>query len=80
MSGKKTSKVRSKKEGDLEEQEELPKSKKPIDLEAILEPSSVVDEKIDDVLAPLSEDSEEISDEDSLDEEEINPFGDKWEQ
>ncbi len=80
MAVRKNTKVRSKKEDDLEEQEELPKSKKPVDLEAILEPSSVVDEKIDDVLIPPSDDAEESGDEDLMDEEEINPFGDKWEQ
>ncbi len=66
-----------------EESDEIegPKAKKPIDLEAALEPAIVVDEKSEDEVPVVTDDSEDSSaDEISLDDEELNPFGDKWEQ
>ena len=90
MSRTKTSNLKSSKdkarEDDLEtesDQAEIveTKSKKPIDLESALEPATIVDEKIEEDVSIFNDDSEESSsDELSLDDEEINPFGDKWEQ
>jgi hypothetical protein len=56
-------------------------TKKAIDIEAALEPAAIVDEKVEDDLpiAP-TEDGEEAAEELSLDDDELNPFGDKWEQ
>jgi hypothetical protein len=45
-----------------------------------LEPAPIIEEKEEDIATP-SEDSDEFStDELSLDDDELNPFGDKWEQ
>jgi hypothetical protein len=54
--------------------------KKPVDLD-IVETAIGIDEKIDPE-APLIDDSSEesASDEMGIDEEDVNPVGDKWEQ
>jgi hypothetical protein len=58
-----------------------PKSKKPIDLEAALEPAAIIDEKVEDEVLPVGEETEDgTAEELTLDDEELNPFGDKWEQ
>ncbi len=58
-----------------------PKAKKGVDLEAALEPAAIIDEKTEDEVLPVGEESEDgVADELSLDDEELNPFGDKWEQ
>ncbi len=57
-----------------------PKAKKGVDLESALEPAAIIDEKIDDELPVSLEDEDSASEEISLDDEELNPFGDKWEQ
>lgn len=54
--------------------------KKVIDIESALEPVSIIDEKEADDLPIVTDDTEDSGDEVSLDDEEINPFGDKWEQ
>ena len=57
-----------------------PKAKKIVDLEQALEPANIIVEEESDS-PTTSEDSEESAgDEISLDDDEINPFGDKWEQ
>lgn len=67
-------------EEETETESDGPKSKKPIDIEAVLEPAPIIEEKEEDIATP-SEDSDEFStDELSLDDDELNPFGDKWEQ
>jgi len=53
--------------------------KKIIDVDAVLEPA-LIEEKGDDEVPVVTEDAEEGGDEISLDDEELNPFGDKWEQ
>ena len=59
---------------------EGPKAKKGVDIESALEPAAIIDEKADDDL-PVSVDDEDSSGEElSLDDDELNPFGDKWEQ
>jgi len=65
-----------------EEVEEVigPKAKKGVDLESALEPAVIIDEKVDEDLPVSSEDEESAADEVTLDDEELNPFGDKWEQ
>lgn len=70
-------------EHDDEEQEEAvadaPKIKKVIEVDDH-EPAIVGDEKLDDD-APVPGDDENLSSDDaSLDDEELNPFGDKWEE
>jgi len=69
-------------EGEIETTEiDGPKAKKEIDLEAALEPAVIVEEKIEDDIASTPEDGEdELGEEAVLDDEELNPFGDKWEQ
>jgi hypothetical protein len=65
------------------EEEEIvgTKSKKPVDLESALEPANIIDEKTDDEIPVITDDSEESAGEElSLDDDELNPFGDKWEQ
>lgn len=63
------------------EEVEGPKAKKGVDIEAALEPASIVDEKVEEETLPIIDDAEDpSSDELSLDDEELNPFGDKWEQ
>ncbi len=57
-----------------------PKAKKGVDLESALEPASIIDEKVDEDLPISLDDEESASEEISLDDEELNPFGDKWEQ
>jgi len=58
-----------------------PKTKKPVDLESALEPVGIIDEKTDDEIPAAVDDTEEsTSEEITLDDEELNPFGDKWEQ
>lgn len=58
-----------------------PKEKKTVDLESALEPAVIVDEKVDDEISVIGDDPEESgTDELSLDDDELNPFGDKWEQ
>lgn len=64
---------------DVPETEET-KSKKPVDLEAALEPASVIEDKIEEDPLVATEDSEEDEDGLSLDDDELNPFQDKWEQ
>jgi hypothetical protein len=58
------------------------KNKKPIELELPEEPVAVViDDKTEEETAVLGEEAEELAAEDlGLDDEELNPFGDKWEQ
>lgn len=57
------------------------KAKKTIDIEAALEPAAIIDEKIEDEIPPVIEESEDAQAEEiSLDDDELNPFGDKWEQ
>jgi hypothetical protein len=65
-----------------EEVEEVigPKAKKGVDLESALEPAVIIDEKVDEDLPVVAEDEESAVDEVTLDDEELNPFGDKWEQ
>lgn len=60
---------------------EEPKPKKTVDLEAALEPASI-EEKVEEgeELSLIGDDPEEGSEELSFDDEELNPFGDKWEQ
>lgn len=91
MTQKKKSAVKNK-EKDIEtekssiDEEEMdepvgPKAKKSVDLESALEPAIIVDEKPEDEAPILSDDSDDsVSDEISLDDDELNPFGDKWEQ
>jgi hypothetical protein len=64
---------------DIPETEET-KSKKPVDLEAALEPASVIEEKIEEDPLVATEDPEEDEEGLSLDDDELNPFQDKWEQ
>ena len=64
---------------DVPETEET-KSKKPLDLEAALEPASVIEDKIEEDPLVATEDSEEDEDGLSLDDDELKPFQDKWEQ
>lgn len=68
-------------EEETETEVDGPKSKKAIDIEAVLEPAPIVEEKVDDeIVSPLEDADELSSDELSLDDDELNPFGDKWEQ
>jgi hypothetical protein len=70
-------------ESETTEEEEIvgPKAKKSVDIESALEPATIIDEKSDDDLPVVTEDGEDsLGDELSLDDEELNPFGDKWEQ
>ena len=54
--------------------------KKVIDIESALEPAALIDDKeVEDLPIP-TDDSEDGGDEVSLDDEELNPFGDQWEQ
>jgi hypothetical protein len=65
------------------EEEEVvgPKAKKSVDLESALEPANIIDDKADEEIPVITDDSEESSNEElSLDDDELNPFGDKWEQ
>lgn len=64
---------------DIPETEET-KSKKPVDLEAALEPASVIEDKIEEDPLVATEDPEEDEEGLSLDDDELNPFQDKWEQ
>lgn len=64
---------------DIPETEET-KSKKPVDLEAALEPASVIEDKIEEDPLVDTEDPEEDEEGLSLDDDELNPFQDKWEQ
>jgi hypothetical protein len=57
-----------------------PKAKKGVDLESALEPAVIIDEKSDEDVPVVTDDDESSTDELSLDDEELNPFGDKWEQ
>lgn len=76
----KSAEVESETENDVAEIGD-PKTKKVIDIEAALEPAAIVDEKIEDEIPPIAEDLEDASSEEiSLDDDELNPFGDKWEQ
>lgn len=68
------------KDTDEIEEVEGPKAKKSVDLESALEPAVIIDEKTDDDLPLMSDDEDSSSDELSLDDDELNPFGDKWEQ
>ena len=68
---------------DEEEVDEVvdPKAKKAVDLESALEPVSIIDEKVEDETPVLTDESDEsVGEEISLDDDELNPFGDKWEQ
>ena len=57
------------------------KIKKPTDLELPEEAPVIFENKDDDEVPLDSEEAEEIAaDEPALDDEELNPFGDKWEQ
>jgi len=53
--------------------------KKIIDVDAALEPA-LIEDKEDEDLPVTPEDTDDPADELSLDDEELNPFGDKWEQ
>lgn len=68
--------------GENEEEEIVgPKTKKSVDLESALEPANIVDDKTEDEIPVITDDSEESTSEElSLDDDELNPFGDKWEQ
>ena len=59
---------------------EGPKAKKSVDLESALEPAVIIDEKSDEDVPVVTDDEDASGDELSLDDEELNPFGDKWEQ
>ncbi len=66
-----------------ENEEEIvgPKAKKSVDLESALEPANIIDDKTDDEIPVITDDGEESTSEElSLDDDELNPFGDKWEQ
>ncbi len=57
------------------------KSKKPLEIVDELEPVAVVEEKLEeDPLIAATEEDELGSEEISLDTEELNPFGDRWEE
>ncbi len=58
----------------------LSKNKKPLEIDIPDEIITPIEEKTDEELA-VTEDGEDASgDELSLDDDELNPFGDKWEQ
>lgn len=59
---------------------EGPKAKKGVDIESALEPAAIIDEKTDDDLPVSVDDEDSTGEELSLDDDELNPFGDKWEQ
>ncbi len=70
-------------ENEINVEEEIvgPKAKKSVDIESALEPAAIIDEKSDDEIPAVTEDGEDaLGDELSLDDDELNPFGDKWEQ
>ena len=54
--------------------------KKTSDLESILEPALILEEKTEEDPLAVVEETDESNEEVSLDDEELNPFGDKWEQ
>jgi hypothetical protein len=58
---------------------QIQSDKKVIDPDLILD-TAPLDEKIDDEIVAPTEETDESGDELSLDDEELNPFGDKWEQ
>lgn len=63
-----------------EELETAPvKPGKPVDLDMIEAPL-VAEDKVELESLPGEEDEESLTEELGLDEEELNPFGDKWEQ
>lgn len=72
-------KVAAKKTEEVEEIVPPSKMKKEVDLDGV-EP--VASDKDDDTesLPLLSEEGDELGDDAELDTEEINPFGDKWEE
>ena len=89
VKGKEEEPKETENEAELEDEEESededivpagPKAKKsPIDIECVLEPAPIIDEKEDDV--PVAGDDDELNTEDlTLDDDDLNPFGDKWEQ
>lgn len=64
-------------EGEIEA---FPKIKKVLEVE---EPETVlgIDEKVDEDGSPLGDSEDELASEDAtIDDEEVNPFGDKWEE
>ena len=80
MSGKKTI-LKSKKRSD---EDDIPapvaiKSAPIVDIDDPVSTLPLEEKVVDDPLAPDSEEAEEAEDE-TLAEEEINPFGDKWEE
>jgi len=68
-------------EEDLSEVIDATKIKsKAIEIELPEEPSVAIEEKVEDEAAIPAEDAEELASEEiSLDDDELNPFGDKWE-
>lgn len=77
----KNKEIENKKDSVDEEEVIEPKAKKAVDLESALEPVSIIDEKVEDETLVLTDEGDEsVGEEISLDDEEINPFGDKWEQ
>lgn len=59
----------------------MSQTKKTIELDLPEDTVPVTEEKIIDDESPAAEDAEDAAaDEISLDDEELNPFGDKWEQ
>ena len=56
------------------------KTKKPLEFD-LPEEAAPLDDKIDDDAPAVNEETDELSsDESTLDDDELNPFGDKWEQ
>ena len=84
IAGKKTKKeIVTKKDEEVDGANEatvpLTKAKKPLATEFV-DIAPIVEEKTDEDVIEGLEEGEEDEEELTLDEEEINPFGDKWEQ
>ena len=82
---KKIKKVDPKKEESVDEETEvaepLTAKKKIIEIDEPEPGVALTEEKVSDEDAPPSEDGEETSSEEAaLDDDEVDPFGDKWEQ
>jgi hypothetical protein len=82
---KKVKKVAPKKEEENEEEEEgglaepTSAKKKIVEIDEPEPMSGAHDEKMGDDDAPVSEDEDDLGD-DGIDDDEVDPFGDKWEQ
>lgn len=78
---KKSNKIVTK---EVEETDELSpekaKGKKSFDFEAAIEPVAIIDKVEETEVLVESEDGEDTGDGPELDDEEINPFKDKWEE